>query len=461
MARRRAPSRIRTPAALFALLAGAALLRLDGIRYGLPFPLLNPDEANIVPRAWRIAHGGGLDPGWYDYPTLVIYLLAPFQAWQGEPSYLAARLVVATLGVAGVAAAWWLGRRAYGTRAALLAAAATAVATTHVAYSRTAVTDVPLTLAVTGALGLIVTGRLEWAGAAAGLAASAKYPGALVVVPLVVAGWRQWRRLAGAAALAIVAFAVTSPFVVLHPLAAAEDASRVQRLARAGWLGFEDDVATPLAFLDRLWGALGPALFLTAVALVFALERRRRGDLVLASFVLAYFAYLLTLDAHFDRYVLPLIPAVAALAGRVRELVPFALVALVLPLAWTLGDNAQLRKRDTRLEAAAWIERNVGRGAAIAADPSTLPLDGYRVTRLALPGPGRDFDENRNVTRLATRGVDYLIVTGAIADRVLAARDEYPREAAFYENLDHVPGRVFYVAPSDDLGGPWVAIFRL
>ena len=92
-------------AAFLLVLGGAAALRLDGIRYGLPFPLLNPDEANIVPRAWRIAHGGGLDPGWYDYPTLVIYLLAPFQAWQGEPSYFAARVVVATLGVAGVAAA--------------------------------------------------------------------------------------------------------------------------------------------------------------------------------------------------------------------------------------------------------------------------------------------------------------------------------------------------------------------
>ena len=29
-------------------------------------PLLNPDEQNIVPRAWRMIHGGGLDPHWFD-----------------------------------------------------------------------------------------------------------------------------------------------------------------------------------------------------------------------------------------------------------------------------------------------------------------------------------------------------------------------------------------------------------
>ena len=74
------------PVAFAAVLGLAAALRLTGIQYGLPFPLLNPDERNIVPRAWAMAHGGGLDPNWFDYPSLTFYLLAPFQAWQDEPS---------------------------------------------------------------------------------------------------------------------------------------------------------------------------------------------------------------------------------------------------------------------------------------------------------------------------------------------------------------------------------------
>src|SRR5713226_4650326 len=155
--------------ALAAILAGAAALRIVGIEYGLPFGLLNPDEQSIVPRAWKMVHGGGLDPHWFDYPTLVMYLLAPFQAWHAAPSYLTARAVIVVLALAGVAAAWWLGRRAYGPTAGAVAAAFTAAEATHVAYSHVAVTDVPLTLGVAACLALCVTGRLEWAGIAAGL----------------------------------------------------------------------------------------------------------------------------------------------------------------------------------------------------------------------------------------------------------------------------------------------------
>jgi len=448
-------------AALAALLAGAAWLRLDGIRYGLPFGLLNPDEASIVPRAWRMVHGGGLNPDWFDYPTLVMYLLAPFQAWQEEPSYLAGRLPVAALGVAGVAASWVLGRRAYGASAGWIAAAATAVATVHVAYSHMAVTDVALTLGVTATLALALARRLEWAGLAAGLAASAKYPGVLLVFPLVVAGWRQWRRLAVSALLAVLAFAATSPFVLLHPLQAADDVLREGRLARAGWLGFEDDHPTALAFLDRLWESLGPILVLALAGLAVALVRRRRADLVLVTFVLAFFANLLVLDAHFDRYVLPMIPAFGALAGRIRPLAPVALALLLVPLMWSLGDNRELNRTDTRVEAQAWIERNVPAGASVAAESSTPPLDGFLTTRLELPGPGRPFDPNRDVDRLRAAGVRYVVVTGAVADRVLAARDRYVHEARFYDELAETGRRVFYLEPGERLSGPWVAVFRV
>src|SRR5882672_9929654 len=158
--------------ALGAILAGAATIRLVGIQYGLPFGnLLNPDEQSIVPRAWRLVHGGGGDPHWFDYPTLLMYVNAPFQAWQDEPSYLTARIVGVVLALAAIAAAWWLGRRAYGTPAAgVVAAAVVAVCTIHVAYSRAAVTDVPLTFGVAVALALLVAGRLELAGIAIGLA---------------------------------------------------------------------------------------------------------------------------------------------------------------------------------------------------------------------------------------------------------------------------------------------------
>jgi 4-amino-4-deoxy-L-arabinose transferase-like glycosyltransferase len=444
------------------LLALAAALRLIGIEYGLPFGgLLNPDEQNIVPRAWGMVHGAGADPHWFDYPTLVMYVLAPFQAWQGAPSYLTARVVIAVFGIGAVAAAWWLGRAAYGKTAGLVAGAAVAVETIGVAYSHMAVTDVPMTALIAVSLGLAVTGRLEWCGVAAGLAAGAKYPAVFLIAPLVVAGWGRWRRLATSVALAVAAFVATSPYVLVHPHQAWADVTRVQRLAREGWLGFEHDSWALFSFTGKLWAGLGPALVVAVLGLVLALRRRTRTDLILAVFVLAYLVDLLTIRAHFDRYVLPLVPPLAVLAGRQRWLAPVTLGMLIVPLVWAIGDDVRLTRTDTRAVAHGWIVTHVPPGSTVATESSTAPLDGYRIVGLALPGPGRPFDPDRDVGRLRDDGVQYAVVTGAIADRVLAARERYPREARFYDDLRKRAVRVYRVEPGNGLSGPWVSVYRL
>jgi 4-amino-4-deoxy-L-arabinose transferase-like glycosyltransferase len=445
--------------ALTAIVAVAAVVRLVGVRYGLPYSFLNPDESSIVPRAWRIAHGHGLDPRWYDYPSLVMYLLAPVQALYGHASFGAARGVAVFLGLAGVVATWWLGKRAYGNAAGLVGAATVAVATTHVAYSREAVTDVPMTLGVTCALALMIGGRIEWAGVAVGLAAACKYPGAIALVPLVVAGWGRWRALLRALALAAAAFALATPFVLVHAGTAWDATSRVNRLARAGWLGFEHDSPTPLAYLDRIWSSIGPLLALGLAGLAVSLWRRRRADLVLASFAIAYWLTLMPQRAHFDRYVLPLVPVLGVLAGRIRLASPLAACLLVVPLIWSIGDARVLTRTDTRVVALPRIERALPGTAGVAVDPSSPPLP-RRVLDLQLPGPGRPTDRNRDLARLRARGVRYVLVTGAVTDRVLRARSRYPAETRFYDALARLRP-VVDVEPGHGLAGPWVRLYRI
>ena len=192
---------------------------------------------------------------------------------------------------------------------------------------------------------------------AAGLAASAKYPGVVLAVPLLVAGYGRWRRTAIAFALAALAFVLTSPFVVVHGGGAWDDVSRVNRLAREGWLGFEDDPATPAAFSLRLWETVGPVVLVALVGIAVAVRRRERRDLVLLSFAAGYCLSLLPVEAHFDRYVLPLVPVVCVLAGATRVLAVAALVCCVVPLWWSVADTRALTGRDQRLDAAAWIDR--------------------------------------------------------------------------------------------------------
>ena len=447
--------------ALGLILGLAAAIRTIGSDAGLPLPLLNPDEENLVPRAWELVHGGGLDPGWYDYPSLLFLILAPSQVGFDEPAYGAARAVAIVVGVAGVAAAWWLGRVGYGRLSGLVGAVGVAVATTHVAYSRMAVTDVLLTFGVTVTLALLVSGRLEWAGLAAGLAASAKYPGVILVVPLVVAGFGHWRRVTRAVALAAAAFLLTSPFVVLHAGAAWGDISRVQRLAQAGWLGFENDPVTPLAFGERLWETLGPLALVGLAGVAVAAWRHTRRDLVLLSFVVVYALSLLPVEAHFDRYVLPLVPVLCVLAGRGKWLAVAALVAALVPLAWSIDDARGLTPRDPRLAAAAWVDRNVPPGERIAVDPSTLPPDPPRVVRLGLPGPERPFDRRRNLEALRHAGFRWLVVGDSVTERVLNAASGYPAEARFYGSLTAREPAFEARSDSAERGRRWVRVYRI
>jgi hypothetical protein len=98
----------------------------------------------------------------------------------------------------------------------------------------------------------------------------------------------------------------------------------------------------------------------------------------------------------------------------------------------------------------------------IAADPSTVPLEGRRVVRFELPGPGRPTDPDRDLARLRSEGVRWVIVSGAVTDRVLAAPDRYPSETRFYEQLGHGSKPAFAVFPSEPgLAGPWVRVYRL
>jgi hypothetical protein len=110
-----------------------------------------------------------------------------------------------------------------------------------------------------------------------------------------------------------------------------------------------------------------------------------------------------------------------------------------------------------------WFERHVDRDTRIAVDPSLPPFSNkFRVVKLDLPLPSEDHpDPDRDLKRLRLEDVHYVVATGAVADRVLAAREDYPFEARFYERLRRLK-RVFYVAEdAGDLNGPWVAVYKV
>jgi len=218
--RRGAPGRRTAGVLLGGILLVALALRLWHIDHGLPFAF-NADEAeHFVPKAVGMFRGG-LDPGYYENPPALTYLLYavfklrftagfPFGG-DGElvrgfaadpaPALETARIAVAFIGTLVVALAYAAGTRFGERRVGLVAAALMAVAFLPVFYSKHALNDVvtlaPLSVGLIACLLVYERGRWgDWAlaGVAIGAATATKYTaGAMLLTVAVAAGLRVHR----------------------------------------------------------------------------------------------------------------------------------------------------------------------------------------------------------------------------------------------------------------------------
>jgi 4-amino-4-deoxy-L-arabinose transferase-like glycosyltransferase len=515
---------------LAAILALALFLRLDGIAWGLPYSLINIDETVVVPKSFAVARGN-VNPHWFLYPSFFFYVLAAVDllavpvlwAIRGEnplslaafvvdpgPYYLLGRLVSAAFGTASVYLVYRLGRDAYGRATGLLGALFLAVLPLHVAYSHMAVTDVAAVavslLALVLLLGAAKGRGRRWliaGAAAAGVATSTKYNLGLVVLPatvaaiyacrgkaatLVAAGGRVervWLRLLAARLYGpmLAAFVLASPFVVLDAPRFVGDFVRQNRIQSRGWLGYENvENGFWYNFATNLEASLGIVLLiLTLAGIAWALWRRTTLDVMLAPYVVLYFAYLLP--------ILPLLVLLAArlclealrLEGRRRAVAlpivaAVVIVALVAPAAATLRFNSGLAGNDTRLIAKEWVEQNVPAGSVIASEnygPPLVneedaayyagagsPVPAYRLLELKLPGPGVP-EPTHSLAWVRGQGADYAIVSSTVYDRVLRAPTVYPDIVRFYEELDQEADLVTVFTPGPDAKGPAIKLYRL
>jgi 4-amino-4-deoxy-L-arabinose transferase-like glycosyltransferase len=219
-------------------------------------------------------------------------------------------------------------------------------------------------------------------GVLAGLATSTKYNAGLVVLSLVVAGWIAFRRgnggitlqgLAGkllAAGLGMtLAFALTSPYVVLRQAAVVRDLGNLVSLHYQP----ESEWALWTHLRVTLPGGLGWSFLGVALAgLLRALWLRRTADWVLLAFFLPYFVFVSSLSSAFPRYLVPLTPLFAVFGADLINAFPrasmgtrsvvFALGLLVLcgPGLWSSIQFDRLASaKDTRLQAAEWVAQNV------------------------------------------------------------------------------------------------------
>ena len=407
------------PAVLLAILILAAVLRWWGWDYGLPHPMARPDEEITLEAAYQMFASGNPDPVSLPYPSFIVYLdvaalslyykvgeflgrydrrldmLFDMVVLRPRFHYRVARTVNLVFGVATVALVYLLATTTFQTRnTGWLAALLLGTSLLHVIYSRFATVDVVTTFLATAAVLFAVraassskTSSYVVAGMFAGLAASSKYNAAVVVsaliLPVVAVLFggeakeraRSLSNLAVAGLVTVLVFAVTSPFVVLHYEEVYRFVTHMGRVLTDA----PDELALWVHLRDTFPRGLGWPFFAAAVVgLGRAGWRRRPEDLALVGFAVVYFAAIAGARIVYPRYVLPLIPVLAAfaaessvwLAARFRHRAAATAVLTVLLVVPSLASSVRFdrlaARTDTRLLATEWIEENLPKRSKIA-----------------------------------------------------------------------------------------------
>lgn len=403
------------PAALALVFALAALLRFTGLGWGLRHPP-HLDERVFVESTVEMLRAGDLDHRYYEYPGLVFYLLAPL-LWplRAEPpgprAYLLARGLVAACGVFGCAVLYPLGRRLQSAAVGLGAALLMAVSLVAVETSHMFRPDVVLQLLC--AAGLLAFTRLDGsprreagAGVALGASLAAKFSGVFLLpsylaARLLAPGPRVRRLLLGGA-VAALAFALLSPYALVH---APDFLQGVQTQLR---YHYEDSVREPASYTSMLadyggtWlkglGAGGVLLALLGLETAARAWRRWLPALLLA---FTSFAVLATSDVQHDRFLLPALSVgcLLAAAGAARvagwaarpgpraEALALALAALAAVPSFlaTFAFARALRGPLTRDEVLDWAEANVPARARVLSAVAQLGLDPARFEVVQVP----------------------------------------------------------------------------
>jgi Dolichyl-phosphate-mannose-protein mannosyltransferase len=404
--------------ALALLLAVCLILRLWGIKQGLPYSYNSDEATHFVPRAIGF-FGHDLNPHYFLNPPAYSYLLfIVFELWFGsadtvrhlyttDPSsvFIVARVVAAGLGTLSVALLYLTGRRLFGRDVGLLAAAILGLGFLPVFYSHLALNDVPtlapIALSLYGIAGVLRRGRTRdylMSGLGIGLAAATKYTGGVMVLSLIFAALcdgaedslaRALRRLVLAGGMAVLAFVVANPYALLDPGTFFSGVSQQASLS-AGQdpvkLGTRPGNGFGYYLWTFTWG-LGwvPSLAALGGAVLLVLRRRIGITLVIFPTLVFFLIYMGGQPRYFGRWVMPIFPLVALLgAYGVVETIRWArrrgfpgppLVALVAVLV--LGQSAMadvhndavLSRPDTRNLTRAWMVAHVPAGANVVIEP--------------------------------------------------------------------------------------------
>lgn len=472
--------------------------RIPALRFGLPY-LNHPDEPGNVLVGVRMAYAGDWDPHAFAYPALLFEVIA-VGAWlyglaghglsesggiseaglavgrTSDPGLITDLRLISLLVSVGTCVL--VGLTIYQvTRcrlASLVGGGLLAVSPLMIANGVFVTPDVYTAFLVSLTLMLAVrlardagSGWYCAAGAAVGLSAGAKYDVAAVAVSVVVAhvvhSGRSFfvrpTRWLPAPIAAIVVFVLINPAIVLDAHAFFTGAWSEATHYASGHTGSEGGSAA--YYLAALWRDDPTALLcVVTLGVVGLLGAHRAVIIVLVSYSVAFAVLIATQTVHFDRNLMPLLPALAMIVGIGLASLPGLLPPRAVPV-WLVCSTlagalvcatvvpaavrvpARLAERP-RAEARQWLLTHLNPGARVIDEPYGPWLDPSRF-QLTVTGLVAATDPEQRA--------DAIVVTELGSGRFLRDPLRYQAQLRSFRVLG---GRYRVAASFTD--GPWVWI---
>lgn len=471
----------KTSIILIILIIIGAILRANGLGFGLPLRL-HTDEVAIVEKAAAVAASGDLDPRIYNRPSHVsIYLNAFFYksfsavrcllfhdcegirtqfSKNPTPYVYLSRIITACLGSLMILSMFLLGKEVGGRKVGLLSSAFTAFFPSFIRHSHYVTPDIPLTFFISMValftckymksrkLVFLILGCLF-----SGLATAEKYPGILsmtmIFLGVVFSHRRKKEDILKLLPLSVVAFLsslfIAAPFIFLNykgvlKALAEEKASYHLGASGLGWGGnllyYIGTLLDNTGILLGLFFLLGLVLFI----IKFKTYTRVKHYLTVSLFGFVYWALISKLAIHWERWAVPMyiVPIIIASVGvewistflkKKKIGLSFVLtifLAIMLSSLFFRGimQSLSFNWKDTRVVSKHWISLNLPAYAKIVADAYS-PLKPGCCGSVAV----------KSLEQYKKEGIEYVLVSSFIYQRILAEKERYQDEVIFYTRV--------------------------
>lgn len=469
---------------IFLILALNLILNLYGIKWGLPskdflHPSFHPDETASLESAQSILNPNQIlcpNPEAFGNGAMQFYLVALFYQLgrifgllNPKPDnyadftyyYLVGRLVTVVMSSLTVYFLFLVTEITFGINVALFASLFLTTMPGFVISSHYFRSEVPaafwLVLTLFFIIKMVQTGQTKFyllAAMSGGFATSTKYNSIFAVFLIIIAhsfslpknkrnlkSYLFDKKLMYSYLITIVSFLVGSIGILLHfdlfweRLLKQLVYQKSPFLESIGlgpsWLGYFTQI---LPYSMTL-----PLLTLGSAGLVWAFIKRNKWDIILITWLLAYYFLMTRTNWWVVRYTIPLLPPLAILASRslfdflkkgwtesLRQIIAILLVAI--PLIYSLILDSILAAKDPRITTHQWIRKNIPYGKSIGVEitPASfyVPADvaSYQVISMQL-------DEKKLSL------IDYYIANDQIYQHYLRVPHLFPVESRYFNTI--------------------------